>query len=124
MKDNPKYTLLVEGHADERGTREYNLALSERRAKAVEDFYQPLVCHLLMLKLWVMVKKNQLIMVQMNQHGPKIEEQNFSLLSSETFKLIIFLALSAFPQSESDKEFIELYLKIQALEKEIALIAQ
>jgi len=38
MKDNPKYTLLVEGHADERGTREYNLALSERRAKAVEDF--------------------------------------------------------------------------------------
>ena len=38
MKDNPKYTLLVEGHADERGTREYNLALSERRAKAVENF--------------------------------------------------------------------------------------
>ena len=38
MKDNPKYALLVEGHADERGTREYNLALSERRAKAVEDF--------------------------------------------------------------------------------------
>ena len=38
MKDNPNYTLLVEGHADERGTREYNLALSERRAKAVEDF--------------------------------------------------------------------------------------
>ena len=38
MKANSKYTLLVEGHADERGTREYNLALSERRAKAVEDF--------------------------------------------------------------------------------------
>ena len=38
MKANFKYTLLVEGHADERGTREYNLALSERRAKAVEDF--------------------------------------------------------------------------------------
>ena len=38
MKENSRYTLLVEGHADERGTREYNLALSERRAKAVEDF--------------------------------------------------------------------------------------
>ena len=38
MKSNSKYTLLIEGHADERGTREYNLALSERRAKAVEDF--------------------------------------------------------------------------------------
>ena len=38
MKENSSYTLLVEGHADERGTREYNLALSERRAKSVEDF--------------------------------------------------------------------------------------
>ena len=38
MKENTNYTLLVEGHADERGTREYNLALSERRAKAIEDF--------------------------------------------------------------------------------------
>jgi peptidoglycan-associated lipoprotein len=38
MKADSMYTLLVEGHADERGTREYNLALSERRAKAVEDF--------------------------------------------------------------------------------------
>lgn len=38
MKENSRYTLLVEGHADERGTREYNLALSERRARAVEDF--------------------------------------------------------------------------------------
>ena len=36
--------------------------------------------------------------------------------------LLSFLALSAFPQSESDKEFIELYLRIQALEKEIALL--
>ena len=38
MRDNPAYTLMVEGHADERGTREYNLALSERRANAVKDF--------------------------------------------------------------------------------------
>ena len=38
MKSDSMYTLLIEGHADERGTREYNLALSERRAKAVEDF--------------------------------------------------------------------------------------
>ncbi len=38
MRDNPTYTLMVEGHADERGSREYNLALSERRANAVKDF--------------------------------------------------------------------------------------
>ena len=31
-------TVTVEGHADERGTREYNLALGERRANAVKDY--------------------------------------------------------------------------------------
>ena len=34
----PRYTVTVEGHADERGTREYNLALGARRAKAAQDF--------------------------------------------------------------------------------------
>ena len=34
----PRYTITMEGHADERGTREYNMALGERRAKAVVSF--------------------------------------------------------------------------------------
>ena len=34
----PKYAITVEGHADERGTREYNLALGARRAAAAKDF--------------------------------------------------------------------------------------
>jgi peptidoglycan-associated lipoprotein len=34
----PQYAFTVEGHADERGTREYNLALGARRASAVRDF--------------------------------------------------------------------------------------
>ncbi len=34
MKENPDYVILVEGHCDERGTNDYNLALGERRAKA------------------------------------------------------------------------------------------
>ena len=38
MKADSMYTLLVEGHADERGTREYNLALGERRANAAKDY--------------------------------------------------------------------------------------
>ncbi|MBE1236111.1 peptidoglycan-associated lipoprotein Pal [Phaeovibrio sulfidiphilus] len=33
-----QYGTVVEGHADERGTREYNLALGERRANAVRDY--------------------------------------------------------------------------------------
>lgn len=35
---NPNMTVVLEGHADERGTREYNLALGERRAQAVADY--------------------------------------------------------------------------------------
>ena len=36
---NRNQRVLVEGHCDERGTREYNLALGERRAMAVVDFF-------------------------------------------------------------------------------------
>jgi peptidoglycan-associated lipoprotein len=35
---NPSARLLIEGHCDERGTNEYNLALADRRAKAVRDY--------------------------------------------------------------------------------------
>ncbi len=38
MNANPGYTALVEGHADEQGTREYNLALGGRRANAARDY--------------------------------------------------------------------------------------
>jgi peptidoglycan-associated lipoprotein len=37
MKKYPNVTVTVEGHCDERGTREYNLALGERRATAVKN---------------------------------------------------------------------------------------
>ncbi len=35
---HPTYTSIIEGHADEQGTREYNIALGARRASAVQDF--------------------------------------------------------------------------------------
>ena len=38
MRKNSSVTVTLEGHADERGTREYNLALGERRANAVKDY--------------------------------------------------------------------------------------
>ena len=34
----PQYTFILEGHADERGTREYNFSLSARRAQVVRDY--------------------------------------------------------------------------------------
>ena len=38
LTDNPGFTAIIEGHADEQGTREYNLALGARRAAAARDF--------------------------------------------------------------------------------------
>ena len=38
LKKYPNTTIVVEGHCDERGTREYNLALGERRANAVKEY--------------------------------------------------------------------------------------
>lgn len=38
LADHPNAKVTLEGHADERGTREYNMALGERRAKAVRQF--------------------------------------------------------------------------------------
>ncbi len=38
LKSFPSVTMSIEGHADERGTREYNLALGERRANSVQDY--------------------------------------------------------------------------------------
>lgn len=38
LASNPNRRVRLEGHADERGTREYNLALGERRANSIRDF--------------------------------------------------------------------------------------
>ena len=38
LNSNTTYTAIIEGHADEQGTREYNLALGARRAAAARDF--------------------------------------------------------------------------------------
>lgn len=38
LNDNPQVTLTIEGHADERGTRDYNLALGERRANSARQY--------------------------------------------------------------------------------------
>ena len=38
LNAKPSYRVKIEGHADERGTREYNLALGERRASATRDY--------------------------------------------------------------------------------------
>lgn len=38
LRENPGFDIIIEGHCDERGTNEYNLALGDRRARAARDF--------------------------------------------------------------------------------------
>jgi peptidoglycan-associated lipoprotein len=38
LKANPNQLVLIEGHCDERGTSEYNLALGDRRARAAQNY--------------------------------------------------------------------------------------
>lgn len=40
LRDNPLYQIKIEGHTDERGTPEYNIALGERRANSVKLYLQ------------------------------------------------------------------------------------
>jgi peptidoglycan-associated lipoprotein len=42
LKSNAQFSVTIEGHADSRGTSEYNLALGERRANAVRDYLSSL----------------------------------------------------------------------------------
>ena len=39
MKEHPNAKISIEGHADERGSRAYNLALGEKRSNAVKDIF-------------------------------------------------------------------------------------
>ena len=65
LRKNKKLNVTIEGHADERGTREYNLALGERRANAARDYLMTygisgkrIICN----KLWK--RKSLLIQLQ------------------------------------------------------------
>ncbi len=42
LRENPKYTLVIEGHCDERGTEQYNMALGERRSHIAREYMQSL----------------------------------------------------------------------------------
>lgn len=65
LKKYPQVKVLIEGHCDERGTEEYNLALGERRARAAYDF-------LVLLG----VNASQLEMVSYGEERPAVKGSN------------------------------------------------
>jgi peptidoglycan-associated lipoprotein len=65
LASNPNYLLLIEGHCDERGTNEYNLALGDRRAKATMN-------HLVAQG----VKSERIAIVSYGEERPTCTEKN------------------------------------------------
>ena len=65
MKEVPQLRVTIEGHCDERGTEEYNLALGERRARAAFDFL-----------VTIGVNPNQMEMVSFGKLRPAVLANN------------------------------------------------
>jgi peptidoglycan-associated lipoprotein len=65
LSNYPNQKLVIEGHADERGSQEYNLALGDRRAHAVEEFLISLG-----------IPSNQLTMISFGKERPVCTEEN------------------------------------------------
>ena len=65
MRENPDAHIIIEGHTDERGTPEYNIALGERRARAVARYMQNLG-----------VDVNQLSIVSYGEEKPLVVGHN------------------------------------------------
>jgi peptidoglycan-associated lipoprotein len=59
LSNYPAQKLLIEGHADERGSEEYNMALGDRRAKAAEQFLEQMG-----------IPNNQLTILSMGKDKP------------------------------------------------------
>ena len=75
MRKNSELTFVIEGHADERGTREYNLALGERRANAAKDYLMTYGISGKRITVSVMVRKSLLTQRQVLWLGLKTEDQ-------------------------------------------------
>ena len=80
MKQFPQLRVIIEGHCDERGTEEYNMALGERRARAAYEY---------LLKLGV--SPNQLQMISYGKDRPAVagnDEAAWAQNRRDEFKVI------------------------------------
>lgn len=79
MMQNPRARARIEGHTDERGSREYNVALGDRRAKAISN--------LLMLKG---VGQHQISIVSYGKEKPAVSGQHESAWSQNRRGMIVY----------------------------------
>ena len=79
LNANSDVNVLVEGHADERGTPEYNIALSERRAKAVVTYLENMG-----------VNSAQLSVVSYGEEKPMIKDRSEEAFSKNRRAVIVY----------------------------------
>ncbi|MDC0609573.1 peptidoglycan-associated lipoprotein Pal [Vibrio sp.] len=79
LTSHPSITVTIEGHADERGTPEYNIALGERRAEAVQKYLQALG-----------VQASQMSIVSYGEEKPLVREHNESAYSKNRRAVIVY----------------------------------
>ncbi len=79
LNNNANVNVLIEGHSDERGTPEYNIALSERRAKAVETFLENMG-----------VSASQLSTVSYGEEKPMIKDRSEGAFAKNRRAVLVY----------------------------------
>ncbi len=79
LNANSNVKVLIEGHADERGTPEYNIALGERRAKAVVTFLENMG-----------VSSEQLSVVSYGEEKPMVKDRSEEAFSKNRRAVIVY----------------------------------
>lgn len=79
LNENSNISVLVEGHADERGTPEYNIALGERRAKAVVTYLENMG-----------VASSQLSVVSYGEEKPMVKDRSESAFAKNRRAVLVY----------------------------------
>lgn len=79
LSENSNVNVLIEGHADERGTPEYNIALGERRAKAVETYLQNMG-----------VSSSQISVVSYGEEKPMVKDRSESAFAKNRRAVLVY----------------------------------
>lgn len=79
LNENSSVSVLVEGHADERGTPEYNIALGERRAKSVVTYLENMG-----------VDSSQLTVVSYGEEKPMVKDRSESAFAKNRRAVLVY----------------------------------
>jgi peptidoglycan-associated lipoprotein len=79
LSENSNVSVLIEGHADERGTPEYNIALGERRAKAVVSYLENMG-----------VSSSQLSVVSYGEEKPMVKDHTEAAFAKNRRAVLVY----------------------------------